>query len=44
MIDDEEFAAEVEADLAVERRLFWCGLLSVGAVVVMLVLRQAFFV
>lgn len=44
MIDEDEFAAEVEADLAVERGLFWRGLVAVGAVVVMLVLRQAFFV
>lgn len=44
MIDDDEFDAEVRADLAVERALFWRGIASVGMVLAMLVLRTLFFV
>ncbi len=43
MIEDDAFDAEVRADLAVERSLFWRGLASLGMVLVMLTLRTLFF-
>lgn len=44
MIDEDEFEAEVAADLGVERALFWRGIASAGIVLLMLVVRQLFFV
>ena len=44
VIDEDEFEAEVAADLGVEKALFWRGMASVGIVLLMLVVRQLFFI